>query len=93
MKTHASSESLIVLMGSKSDLERKTDMEMVKNLTETLGVKAYEVSAKTGEGVMEAFEGVCRDLIRLNAAQMKGKESRKRLYEEQEKERKERCCS
>lgn len=73
VKTHASSESLIVLMGSKSDLERKTNPELIKNLADSLGVKSYEVSAKAGEGVLEAFESICRDLIRLNVAQTKSK--------------------
>lgn len=55
VKNKASSESRIVIMGSKADLPRGIEPGLVQKLGESLGVKTYEVSSKTGEGVFEAF--------------------------------------
>ena len=42
-------------MGSKSDLDRATTPDQIKNLADSLGIKSYEVSAKLGDNVLESF--------------------------------------
>ena len=52
--------SLLVLIGNKSDLEaeRQVDEKAARDLADTLGIKYFETSAKTGENVNEAVEAL-----------------------------------
>lgn len=56
VKSNADKDILIALVGTKIDLDRVVPEEAVKNLAESLGVRVFEVSAKTGEGVYAMFE-------------------------------------
>ena len=49
-----------VLIGNKSDLEdrRVVEEKAARDLAETLGIKYFETSAKTGENVAEAVEAL-----------------------------------
>lgn len=74
-----------MLVGTKIDLERRVSQDAVASLAESLGVSAFEVSAKTGEGVAGMFEQICRKLIEKssvkkavnNAAKLQGKQEKK----------------
>lgn len=60
LQTHAYCEDpTIVLIGNKCDLdgrERVVDENAARQLADTLGIKYYETSAKSGENVNEAIE-------------------------------------
>ena len=63
------SASFSVLIGNKSDLEdRQVDEKAARDLAESLGIKYFETSAKTGENVTEAVEAlleqVCISLLK-----------------------------
>lgn len=49
-----------VLVGNKSDLEERRVVEekAAKDLADTLGIRYFETSAKTGENVNEAVESL-----------------------------------
>lgn len=54
----------ILLIGNKLDLERRVKREEVEKMAKQLGVDGYaEVSAKTGQGVSEAFEELARLIL------------------------------
>ena len=56
----------IVLVGNKVDLveKRKVTREEGEKFAVDNGLIYYEASAKTGEGVREAFEGLCGEVVR-----------------------------
>jgi small GTP-binding protein len=56
----------IVLIGNKADREdeRAVTLEEAQLLAETLGVSYTETSAKSGEGVAEAFEAISKVVIK-----------------------------
>lgn len=56
----------IVIIGNKADKEesRSITVEEGKILAETLGVSYTETSAKSGEGVAEAFEAIAKVVMR-----------------------------
>lgn len=64
VKTNADKDIQIVLVGTKCDLERNVPVETVSSFTESLGIRNFDVSAKTGEGVGNLFDEICRDLVR-----------------------------
>lgn len=64
---------------------------MVDKLAESIGVKAYEVSSKTGEGINEAFEEIARDLIKFYSAE-RAKEKAKQLKLVEKNNKKRGCC-
>ena len=55
-----------VLVGNKcdvSDSERKVTPEQGKKLAAEFGIKFFETSAKTNQGVDEAFSAMARDIV------------------------------
>mmetsp|Transcript_86874 Transcript_86874/g.106555 ORF Transcript_86874/g.106555 Transcript_86874/m.106555 type:complete len:200 (+) Transcript_86874:33-632(+) len=54
----------MLLVGNKCDLKesREVTFNEGKNLADDLGCKFYETSAKTGDGVRQAFEEVVREM-------------------------------
>lgn len=64
IKMNADKDIQIVLVGTKMDLDRNVPTEMVDSLKDSLGIRNFDVSAKTGEGVMTLFEELCRDLVK-----------------------------
>lgn len=60
LHTHAYCEDpTIILIGNKSDLEeRQVEEKAARDLADTLGIKYFETSAKTGENVAEAVEAL-----------------------------------
>lgn len=57
---HAPSNAILILVGNKADLEdqRKVDFDRAERLASQLGVSLYEVSAKTGINVEDAFQNL-----------------------------------
>eukprot|EP00794_Sanderia_malayensis_P002460 gene2460-2833_t len=65
LQTHAYSENpMIVLIGNKADLEkeRKVDFDDAKALADSLGLKYFETSAKSGDHVDDAIDALL-DLV------------------------------
>ena len=60
------SKKPIIIVGNKSDLEkdRKITYEEGKQYAESKGYKFYETSAKTGEGIKEAFADIFEQLYK-----------------------------
>lgn len=53
-----------LIVANKADLEhREVTNDMIKEFEKKMGIKVMEVSAKTGEGVDEAFKAVVKNLI------------------------------
>ncbi|XP_057315560.1 ras-related protein Rab-27A-like isoform X2 [Hydractinia symbiolongicarpus] len=65
LQTHAYCEDpTIVLIGNKCDLnERQVDESSARQLAETLGIKYFETSAKTGENVNEAVDALLEQVM------------------------------
>lgn len=65
LHTHAYCEDpTIILIGNKSDLEeRQVDEKAARDLAESLGIKYFETSAKTGENVTEAVEALLEQVM------------------------------
>jgi len=56
-----------VLIGNKSDLEeRQVEEKAARDLADTLGIKYFETSAKSGENVTEAVEALLEQVHFLN---------------------------
>ena len=64
IKEVARSDVVTILIGNKSDLvdDRKVTREEAENFAKEHGMKYYETSAKTGDGIIEAVNG-CVKLI------------------------------
>jgi len=60
----------MVLIGNKIDLERKVTTEEGKELAERLGCEFIETSAKTGEGVEEAFLAIARNCLEVGLSKI-----------------------
>ena len=58
------SETFLVLIGNKTDLEdfREVSNEEGQQLAKRIGAMFWETSAKTGQNVHAAFEGICKKL-------------------------------
>lgn len=57
---------IIVCLGNKSDLKKSIDRNVLDDFTKTKGIKILEVSAKTGQGVEDAFKFIIEQLIKKN---------------------------
>jgi small GTP-binding protein len=58
----------MILIGNKIDLERKVTTEEGQELADRLGCEYIETSAKTGEGVEEAFLAIARKCLDVGMA-------------------------
>ncbi|KAH7732087.1 Ras family protein [Aphelenchoides avenae] len=58
IRNHAPQNAVILLVGNKADMEaeRKVSFDRAERLAKRIGVSLYEVSAKTGINVDEAFQ-------------------------------------
>ena len=68
------SKKPIIIVGNKSDLEkdRKITYEEGKQYAESKGYKFYETSAKTGEGIKEAFDDIFEQLYKTFEGEITG---------------------
>ena len=71
------SKKPIIIVGNKSDLEkdRKITYEEGKQYAESKGYKFYETSAKTGEGIKEAFADIFEQLYKNFEGEITGEKS------------------
>lgn len=61
VKNHANQNFSIIILGNKCDVEdRKVTLEEGENFAKKINSKVYEVSAKTGYNVAEAFDEIAR---------------------------------
>lgn len=61
LKEHADKNVVIYVAGNKCDMEnlRKIPMSTVEKYSATHGVKHFNVSAKTGQGINQLFSQIC----------------------------------
>ena len=61
VKNHANQNFSIIVLGNKCDVEdREVTLEEAENFAKKINSKVYEVSAKTGCNVAEAFDEIAR---------------------------------
>ena len=89
------SKKPIIIVGNKSDLEelRQVSTEEGKNFAKNHGYNFYETSAKTADGVKEAFDDIFEQLYKLFEEEITGKKDYKVKVElKNEKKKKRKCC-
>jgi GTPase SAR1 family protein len=67
IQSYSSAKVVIYLVGTKTDLDRKVSIEQGQGMAAELGIKYYEVSAKTGGNVDSLFCKIINDLKEVNA--------------------------
>lgn len=67
MKENRGDDATIVVIGNKLDLgeERKVEKDTAVEKFRDMGIKYYEMSAKTGENVEKMFQELCGDLMNI----------------------------
>lgn len=67
LEKHAERDCIICIIGNKCDLEhqRTVDRARAVQFAKSIGALYFETSAKTSEGIMDAFVLVARQLINL----------------------------
>lgn len=58
-----SGEIPYIVIGNKTDLERKVEKDLIENKLKELGVKYFETSAKLNENVDEVFESLSVQIL------------------------------
>ena len=88
-------KKIIILVGNKIDLEkRQVDKEEAFNFAKSKNMKYFETSAKTGEGIQEAFGELYKDVFDLYITNKNDEVNNFELEEEEEekpKKKKSRC--
>jgi Ras-related protein Rab-21 len=87
-RNNSDSDVLICLVGNKCDMPSQLEDSEVSQLSGSIGLPSYFVSAKTGEGVEKMFQEICERLIQT--ASLRRKNDQARLNQIQE--RKKGCC-
>lgn len=66
IENHASPDVKKILLGNKCDLtdEKVISREEGEEIAAANGMMFYETSAKSGEGIKEAFEAISREIIK-----------------------------
>ena len=78
---NASKNVYKLLIGNKSDLERKVSFEQAKEFADTYGMKYIETSAKTAHNVGEAYVTMTKDIIASNSEKDKAiKKGNKKIF-------------
>ena len=57
---------IMICLGNKSDLKKGIDKNLIDKLQKKTGLEIINVSAKTGDGVEEAFKHIIELLIKKN---------------------------
>ncbi|CEM22701.1 unnamed protein product [Vitrella brassicaformis CCMP3155] len=77
---HAAENVNKILVGNKADLENIVSSERARDLADEYGVPFIETSAKSGQGVAEAFVTLARDIIqRLVATQQQHQKAQENI--------------
>ena len=58
------SDVIIICLGNKCDLKRTVDKSMIEDIKKRLKLSVFDVSAKTGDGVEDAFKHIIEQLIK-----------------------------
>ena len=95
IKLNAPENTICILVGNKSDLgtERQIKKEQGEKLSEQIGMKFFEVSAKDGTNVEEAFQVLVNEI--MNFAKKNGtvnKRSSQVLSSKKTVKEKKNCC-
>ena len=75
LQEHGDASAVVILVANKADLpedEREVTREEGEKLAKELGVPFFEVSAKTGAKVEEAFVALCDEAIKRGDAAVAG---------------------
>ena len=95
IKLNAPENTICILVGNKSDLEteRQIKKEQGEKLSEQIGMKFFEVSAKDGTNVEEAFQVLVNEI--MNFAKKNGTENKRTsqvLSSKKTLKEKKNCC-
>ena len=84
-------EACIIIVGTKNDLDPKISLDALKNFANEKKVPFVSTSAKTGNGVNEAFAILIKEVaLELERKSINKEEFTCRLYKERKKEKS--CC-
>ena len=89
------SKKPVIIIGNKLDLEEKRQVSTAegKEFADNHGYKFYEVSAKSGQNVKEAFFDIFEQLYKIFEEEITGKKVKKPQIElKKEQKKKKKCC-
>ena len=89
------SKKPIIIIGNKADLDesqREISYEEGKKYAESKGYHFYETSAKTSQGVQEAFNDIFEQLYTCYESEITGKSKAKQAITLSDSQKKRRCC-
>ena len=89
---------VIICLGNKNDLKKGIDKKEINEFQKNTNLEILNVSAKTGEGVEEAFKHIIELLIQKNMDKKEDKniinlsESRTKMNNKEENKDNDTCC-
>ena len=93
VKNHANQNFSIIILGNKCDVEdREVTLEEAENFAKKINSKVYEVSAKTGYNVAEAFDEIARMTYEKDKEGKIGQRESIRFEDVGTDKKKKKCC-
>ena len=80
----------LIIVGNKSDLQREVTNEEGLNYANSINLKYYETSAKTGQNIEEVFDALFNEIYKQKNKREKGVQIRRKNTNEEIKGKK--CC-